>query len=53
MVAAIPDRPVSFEAFSDDFAEMERQAGEIATWGEHVYGEDSGHLHQARFGRPR
>ena len=37
VVTAIPDRPVSFEVFSDDFPEMERQAREIATWGEHVY----------------
>ena len=34
---AIPDRPISFEVFSDDFAEMERQAREIAGWGENVY----------------
>jgi transaldolase len=34
---AIPDRPISFEVFSDDFADMERQARVIATWGEHVY----------------
>ena len=37
VLAAIPDRPVSFEVFSDEFQEMERQALEIATWGEHVY----------------
>ena len=37
MLAAIPDRPISFEVFSDEFADMERQAREIATWGEHVY----------------
>jgi len=37
IVAAIPDRPISFEVFSDDFEEMERQAREIATWGENVY----------------
>jgi transaldolase len=37
VLSAIPDRPISFEVFSDDFAEMERQAREIATWGEHVY----------------
>jgi transaldolase len=37
VIAAIPDRPISFEVFSDDFAEMERQAREIATWGDHVY----------------
>jgi transaldolase len=37
VVTAIPDRPVSFEVFSDEFMDMERQAREIATWGEHVY----------------
>jgi transaldolase len=37
VLAAIPDRPISFEVFSDEFAEMERQAHEIATWGEQVY----------------
>jgi transaldolase len=36
-VAAIPDRPISFGVFSDDFAEMEAQAKEIATWGHSVY----------------
>ena len=33
----IPDRSISFEVFSDDFVEMERQAREIASWGPHVY----------------
>ena len=33
----ISDRPISFEVFSDDFAEMERQAREIAGWGSNVY----------------
>jgi transaldolase len=37
VLEAIPDRPISFEVFSDEFAEMERQAREIATWGENVY----------------
>ncbi len=37
ILAAIPDRPISFEVFSDDFADMERQALEIAGWGENVY----------------
>ena len=37
VLAAIPDRPISFEVFSDEFAEMERQALEISGWGEHVY----------------
>jgi transaldolase len=34
---AIPDRPISFEVFSDDFSEMDRQARDIAGWGENVY----------------
>ena len=33
----ITDRPISFEVFSDEFSEMERQAREIATWGANVY----------------
>ena len=33
----IKDKPLSFEVFSDDFAEMERQALEIASWGDNVY----------------
>jgi len=37
VVHAIPDRPISFEVFSDDFAEMESQAREIASWGPHVF----------------
>jgi transaldolase len=37
VLAAIPDRPISFEVFSDDLKDMERQAREIATWGAHVY----------------
>jgi transaldolase len=32
----VTDRPISFEVFSDDLAEMERQALEIATWGANV-----------------
>lgn len=34
---AIPDRPISFEVFSDDAQDMERQAREIARWGDNVY----------------
>lgn len=34
---AIRDRPISFEVFSDEIAEMERQAREIARWGDNVY----------------
>jgi len=37
VLAAIPDRPISFEVFSDEFCEMERQAREIASWGDNVY----------------
>ena len=37
VVAAIPDLPVSFEVFADEMNEMERQAREIASWGENVY----------------
>ncbi len=37
ILKAIPDRSISFEVFSDDFVEMERQANEIAGWGNHVY----------------
>ena len=33
----IRDKPISFEVFSDDFEEMERQALEIAGWGPNVY----------------
>jgi transaldolase len=36
VLAAIPDRPISFEVFSDEFPEMERQAREIASWGGNV-----------------
>ena len=37
VLRAIPDRPISFEVFSDEFAEMERQARKIASWGGNVY----------------
>lgn len=37
VLRVIPDRPISFEVFSDDFPEMERQAREIAGWGDNVY----------------
>lgn len=37
ILRAIPDRPISFEVFSDDFDEMERQAREITRWGDNVY----------------
>ncbi|MBA3035254.1 MAG: transaldolase [Desulfobacterium sp.] len=37
ILAVITDCPISFEVFSDDFKEMERQALEIAGWGANVY----------------
>ena len=37
VVSAIPDRPISFEVFSDEFDEMERQALKIASWGANVF----------------
>jgi transaldolase len=37
ILQAIPDRPISFEVFADEFDEMERQAGRIAEWGENVF----------------
>jgi transaldolase len=37
ILSHVKDKPLSFEVFSDDFAEMERQAMEIASWGDNVY----------------
>src|SRR6202020_1101276 len=37
VIAAIPDMPGSFEVFSADFATMEREAREIASWGGNTY----------------
>ena len=37
ILQAIPDRPISLSVFSDDFAEMEQQARQVAQWGENVY----------------
>lgn len=33
----VGDKPISFEVFSDDFEDMERQARRIASWGKNVY----------------
>ncbi len=33
----VPDRPVSFEVFADEFEEMKHQALEIASWGQNVF----------------
>ena len=37
LVAAVPDRHISFEVFSDDIPEMVAQARVITTWGPNVY----------------
>src|SRR3954451_6166537 len=37
LVAAVPDRHISFEVFSDDIPEMVAQARVIMTWGKNVY----------------
>ena len=37
ILEVISDRPISFEVFADEFEEMERQALEIAEWGDNVY----------------
>ena len=36
-LSAVSGMPISFEVFADDFAEMERQAKRIATWGDDVF----------------
>ena len=37
LIELVPDLPISFEVFSDEFEQMERQARLIASWGENVY----------------
>ena len=37
ILQVIPDRPISFEVFSDEFSEMESQAKTISSWGNNVY----------------
>lgn len=53
VINIVNDYPVSFEVFSDEFDVMEKQALQIASWGENVYvkipitntrGEDAGPL---------
>lgn len=36
IIAAVPDRPLSFEVFADDIEEMIAQGHAIASWGRHV-----------------
>lgn len=37
ILSEIKHKPISFEVFSDDFQDMERQANEIASWADNVY----------------
>ena len=37
VVKQIPDKPISFEVFSDDLKEMIRQGKAISSWGENVF----------------
>jgi transaldolase len=37
LLEAVPNHPISFEVFADDFKEMEAQARTIASWGSNVY----------------
>jgi transaldolase len=37
LLAAVTDKPISFEVFADDFPTMERQARTINSWADNVY----------------
>ena len=37
ILSVVTEKPISFEVFSDDIDEMEKQALKIATWGKNVY----------------
>lgn len=37
VITHIPDLPISFEVFTDNFVQMIREAEEIASWGDNVY----------------
>lgn len=37
VLQSVTAKPISFEVFADDFAEMRRQAMKIKTWGSNVY----------------
>jgi transaldolase len=37
ILSVVTEKPISFEVFSDEFDEMERQALKIASWGKNVY----------------
>ena len=51
LLEAIPDRPISFEVFADDFDEMIAQGRVIASWGDNVnvkipVTDDQGRVHR-------
>lgn len=37
VLQVVTDKPISFEVFSDEFAEMRRQGEKIAAWGKNVF----------------
>ena len=37
ILSTIKEKPISFEVFSDDFDDMEKQAMEITSWADNVY----------------
>ena len=37
ILSVITEKPISFEVFSDDIIEMERQAREISSWAKNVF----------------
>ena len=37
ILSTIKKKPISFEVFSDDFDDMEKQAMKITSWGDNVY----------------
>ena len=37
IISKITVKPISFEVFSDDFDDMERQAMKIASWANNIY----------------
>jgi hypothetical protein len=45
ILQAIPDRPISFEVFADEFARMARQAPKMATWGKKCSRQNPDHKH--------
>ena len=52
VLAAIPDRPISFEVFADDFDDMIAQGARDRLMGRQRQREDPGDEHQGRVRRP-